>query len=110
MLLLSHINLIRGKAQWLRSSITIYVEHNLGFEVLFKIYCCNDTAAAAIFLEAAIALLVMTPLLLIVPPFVIIFSSCLFLSRIRERSMALFCTAHLLYMTSRNSRSSDAKA
>ena len=30
--LISHISLIRSKVHWLRSPITIYVEHNLGFE------------------------------------------------------------------------------
>ena len=33
LLLLDHIHMIRTKVQWMRSQITIYVEHNLGFEV-----------------------------------------------------------------------------
>lgn len=32
-LLLRHMEAIRSKVHWMRSSITIYVEHNLGFEV-----------------------------------------------------------------------------
>jgi hypothetical protein len=32
-LLMAHIQTIRTKVQWMRSRITIYVEHNLGFEV-----------------------------------------------------------------------------
>jgi hypothetical protein len=32
-LLLRHIEMIRSKVQWMRSRITVYVEHNLGFEV-----------------------------------------------------------------------------
>lgn len=33
LLLLEHIHMIRSKVQWIKSHITIYVEHNLGFEV-----------------------------------------------------------------------------
>jgi hypothetical protein len=32
-LLLRHVEVIRTKVQWMRSKITVYVEHNLGFEV-----------------------------------------------------------------------------
>jgi hypothetical protein len=35
-LLLRHIEALRSKVQWMRSRITVYVEHNLGFEVHYS--------------------------------------------------------------------------
>ncbi len=32
-LLLRHIEMLRSRVQWMRSRMTVYVEHNLGFEV-----------------------------------------------------------------------------
>lgn len=40
LLLLEHIRLIRNKVHWLRSGITVYVEHNLGFEASTLFFTC----------------------------------------------------------------------
>ena len=46
LLLINHVNMIRKKVHWISSMVHVFVEHNLGFEVLVYVhtYSCNSWA------------------------------------------------------------------